>query len=321
MSFAKTALIYNPRSHTVTRRGSVLAEAATRMPDAPLICIDDFELLPKRIQELAQSGVRTLCVEGGDGTVLAVLTAALDPKSGFAVPPDFAILPGGSTNLAYDILGLHATTADTVIARLQDPALERVTQRALQITPNGGGGGTPAPHVGFLLSTGSLARAMRYVQREFHGDGPRGVAAVAAAILRFVLTPRKYHDSDGAPLLRPSAYHLVADTISLDGPHTLSLATTLPKLSLGLQPFWGTGAGAIALTHVAWPVRGLRRTLIQILLGRRSEEFAKNGFTSYRCDHYTLTHGDTLMLDGEILPIPDQGRLMVTTTAPLVFLR
>ncbi len=313
----KIALIYNPRSHTVTRSGSVLVKAAPLMGTAQLVRIDDFDTLPAQVQALAKNGIERICIEGGDGTVLAVLSAALDPKTGFSQVPEFAVLPGGSTNLAYDILGLQASAPKEVAERLQSPDLTRVQQRALHITLTN----NPRPHVGFLFSTGSLARAMRYVQREFHGDGKRGMTAVAGAILRFVLTPYKYHDSDGAPLLRPTDYHLQADTFALDRTHTMSITTTLPKLSLGINPFWGTGRGEIALTHVAWPLHGLRRALVKVLLGHSSKGFAKYGFTSYRCVQYELTHHDTLMLDGEILPTPQDGRISVTTTDPLVFLR
>lgn len=316
-------LIVNPRSHAVATRGSMLEAAALDLPDACFLRLDDFADLGPCARHMAAQGVSMIFVEGGDGTLLAVLSACLDPAAGFTTLPDFAILPGGSTNLAADIFGFHGKTPEEITRRIEalaneaDPP-EREVYRALRVQ----GAALPHPAIGFVLSTGSLARAMLYTQREFHGEGRRGARAVAGAVMRFLLAPGGYRDADGAPVQRGSNMEAVLDGEQrIEGLHTFTLMTTLPRLSLGLRPFWGTGAGAIAMTHAAWPLRGLRRSMVKVVLGLVGPKLARQGLQSFRADVIELHHDSPTVIDGEMLPSAPDHRLHVSVTEPLGFLR
>lgn len=315
----KTGLIVNPRSHSVARRGSVLEAAHVMLPGTHLLRLTEFGALPAGVARMAAAGVERIFVEGGDGTLHGVLSAALAPGAGFARPPAFGVLAGGSTNLAAKVLGLRATAPREICNRIR--ALEGgVTpapqmQRALCVE----GAAPGAPALGFLLSTGSLPRAMHYVQRAFHGPGRRGSGAVALAIARFVLAPYRYLDADGAPLMRASPLRVAQ--LALPPVHAFALMTSLPALSLGLNPFWGAGEGAVALTHVGWPIHALRRSILRILIGQGGPDLAPRGFTSHRGERFDLQGADSLMLDGEPLPTAPGGRVRVSATAPIGFLR
>lgn len=307
-------LIVNPRSHRVARHGSVLRAAAAAMPAASYLVLEDFGALDTRIAEMAQAGVQRIFVEGGDGTLMAVMSACHAPAAGFAAMPALGVLPGGSTNLACKILGFRgkgAALAARVRASANGGAAVEVRQRALRVERGEG-----APVLGFLLSTGSLARAMLYVQRAFHGPGRRGSLAVAGAIARFVFAPERYLDRDGLPVLRGS--HLRAEMAGqeIEGLHAFSLMTPLPRLSLGLNPFWGKGPGGIAVTHAAWPQPAFRRAILRALARR-----AGPGFDSWRSDAADLWHDGPVMMDGEVLDLGPEGRARVTLTEPLRFLR
>lgn len=310
-------LIVNARSHTVARRGATLTAVAAllgaeRYPEAA-----DFATLERDIARLAAAGVTRLIVEGGDGTLLAVLSAALSPAAGFGRPPEFGVLAGGSTNLAARLLGLRARAPAALARRIAGPAGDAVVhQRALCVA----GPGLAPPEVGFVLSTGSLARAMGYTQRAFHRQGRRGSLAVAGAIARFVAAPGAFRDTDGAPVLRPSRLRAEGGGAMLDGDHAFSLMTPLPRLSLGLAPFWGEGDGAIAMTHAGWPVGGFRRAMLKVLAGRAGAGLAAHGLTSWRGDRFEIDHDGPVMIDGELRPAA-AGRLSVTATLPLRFLR
>lgn len=318
---AHIGLIVNPASHAVARRGSMLEAAALDLPGACFLRLDDFRRLAPCIRQMADAGVRQIFVEGGDGTLLAVLSACLAPDVGFADLPDFAILPGGSTNLAARSFGFRGKTAGEITGRITALAeggpATREEHRALNVESRA----LDHPMVGFVLSTGSLARAMLYTQRQFHGEGQRGSRAVAGAIARFLLAPGSYRDVDGAPVLRASNLTVTTPQTTIAGAHAFGLISPLPRLSLGLAPFWGEGAGALAMTHAAWPVRGLRRALIKVMLRLTGAGMARHGFTSLRSDTIDLLHHDPVMIDGEILPMAADRRLHISTTAPLGFLR
>lgn len=305
-----TGLIVNPRSHRVARQGSLLQEAAAGMPGASVVTLGDFGELEGQLAAMARAGVRRILVEGGDGTLMAVMSACHAPGSGFAAMPAIGVLPGGSTNLACKILGLRGR-GSALVARVRSGEAVEVRQRALRVDTGRG-----APLLGFLLSTGSLPRAMLYVQRAFHGPGRRGSLAVAGAILRFALAPARYLDRDGLPVLRGS--HLRADMAGqgIEGLHAFSLMTPLPRLSLGLNPFWGKGPGGIAMTHAGWPQPRFRRTLVRALFGMGGP-----GLDSWRSDAVDLQHDGPVMMDGEVLDLGPEGRARVTLTEPLRFLR
>lgn len=318
----KAGFIVNPLSHTVKRKGSVLERAARDLQDVDLIRISTFSSLPDEVRQLTQSGVTAFFIEGGDGTLQAVMTALIAAVESPAPLPDIAILPGGSTNLAYKIAGLRGGApgqiAEYVSAYQAGAELSRTPLPALQVTC----AGLASPLAGMLLSTGSLARAMLYTQTQLHGDGQRGSFAVADAALRFVLAPGTYKDASGAPLLRPSELAAESATFQLRGPHALSLMTTLPSLSLGLKPFWGPEEdGPIAFTHAAWPITGFRRAFLKILAGATGPGMARHGLQSHRAGEITLICEGPVVLDGELLQLPLDGRITVRPTRPFRFLR
>ena len=318
----RVGLIVNPRSHAVVRRGSLLEAAALELPDAHFLRLDRFESLDEGIRQMARCGVEKIFVEGGDGTLFAVLAACLAPESGFAATPEFAVLPGGSTNLAARIFGFRGDTHSEVahrIAAFADEAEEPVREsyRALRIESRA----LPYPAIGFVLTTGSLARAMLYAQREFHDEVRRGTRTIVVSILRFLMAPYRYRDVDGAPVLRASRLAVKGADVALDGEHALGLVTSLPQLSLGLKPFWGKGDGHIALTHAAWPIKGFRRAMAKMVLHFSGPRLAAHGLTSYRSNRFDLIHDDPIVIDGEPMVRAKDGELHITITEPLVFLR
>lgn len=314
-------LIVNPLSHAVQRRGSVLEHAATHIDGARLVRIGDFSLLPAQLAELADENVSAVFIEGGDGTLQAVLTSWSGLAQGRGFLPDFAVLPGGSTNLAFKVAGLRQHSADqlpAVVARYRaGQSVTRLAQPALKVESSA----LPRPQIGMLLSTGSLARAMIYTQNEIHGEGQRGSMAVAQAAARFVLSPEKYLDTDGAPLLRSTPISAQSEAFNVRGDHALSLFTTFSSLSLGLRPFWGAETAPIAFTHAEWPIRRFRGAFLKILAGQTGSGMIQHGLTSYRANAVSVHYEGPVVLDGELLPVPGDGAIKITSTQPIQFLR
>ena len=319
---APVGLVVNPRSHTVLRKGSVLEAAARNMPDAALVRFDNVGQLESQMTDLARQGVRQVYVEGGDGTLQAVLTASLAPRTGFDVLPDFAILPGGSTNLAYKVFGLKLKTPEAALDYIQQRVrhgqrLATVRHQALVIDS----ASLANPAIGFLLSTGSLARAMVYTQQELHGEGHRGSLAIAGALARLMVWPSRHLGQDGRPLLCPSPLTATASHFRVEGDHALSLMTTLPTLSLRLRPYWGERTAPIAFTHASWPIRGLHAALLKVMTGQAGRHMIRHGLVSHRVDGVRLEYKGPVMLDGEILPVPEDGLFTVSVTPPIRFMR
>lgn len=318
---APVGFILNPLSHTVQRKGSVLEAARDGIENTHLIRINDFQKLEEDVARLAQANPAAVFIEGGDGTLQAVMSAWPGLAEGLEGLPDFAILPGGSTNLASKIAGLGARTPGQIAGYISSyragGPVKRTSLRALKLDREG----LERPLIGMLLSTGSLARAMIYTQNQIHGDGQRGSLAVAEAAARFAIVPETYLDTDGAPILRSSDLGADSSSFQLQGAHALSLMTTLPRLSLGLKPFWGQGTGAISFTHAAWPIAGFRQALLKVAAGMTGSGMKKHGLTSYKADYIEITCHDAIVLDGELLKMPAGARLAICPTHPIRFLR
>jgi hypothetical protein len=319
----KVALIANARSHLVAVKGSRLEEVARQHRGVPLVWFDTLPAFNAALQDLLKSGHDSFIVEGGDGTVLATLTGCYNSDPQAFAGLHFAILPGGSTNLAHEKLGLKQPAIARIralIAALEtDNAPAAVTQqRALIVEQDG----LSAAQLGFLLSTGSLASGMDHVQHHMFSEGSRGTLAIARALLTLAARPSQYTAADGKPLLRPSHFEPHTSGLPVEaGPHAFSLASTFSSLSLGISPFWGEGDGPIHFTWAPWPPEKLRRAILYAATGRNRQSLEKAGYRSIDTRTLSMTVDGPVMLDGELLRLDPASPLRVRSSGAIRFLR
>lgn len=314
--------VINPKSHKVNMQGSVLTRVAIDYGDIPIVYFDGSTPLNEALSPLLQAGRNTIYVEGGDGTVVAALSAGYAEHISGRPMPRLAILPGGSTNLAHAVLGLKAFDPDQLRARLsqrksQNVAQEITAHKALLIETSD----MSSPYVGFLLSTGSLARLMLYTQANLHGK-TRGVVSIARAILQLSLFPYSTKDEDGLPLVRRSQFErLCGQADSEASAQTFSILSTFRELSLGLSPFWGRGDAPIGFTSAAWPIRRLRLGIAKAVMSGAGQVLESHGLSSRGCSDMVFKTDGPVMLDGEDLPMPDDKTFKVSVSPDLEFLR
>lgn len=316
MSHQRALLIANPASHSVALRGAVLAQVARARPDLPFLWLRDFADLP---DFLSAYPARAVFVEGGDGTLEAV-TSALTAQG--AEMPLIGVLPGGRTNLAHHVLGLRKPRPEAVAARIAELAAERPGEMAAQRLLRVSGGGLAAPRAGLLLSTGAAARAMLYSQVARETRAARGAGAVLATLARLILAPYSLRHTDGEPLLRPTPIDTdYGGARRFAGGHAFALVTPLPRLSLGLRPWWGRGAEPLAVLHAEWPIRAPRRSALRVLAGFGHEGLAARGLHGFGCARVSFAGPGPVVLDGELLPVTEDAPLTAEPTAPVLFLR
>lgn len=314
--------IINPKSHKVNMQGSVLTRIAVDYGDIPIVYFDGQTPLDDTLSPLLREGRDTIYVEGGDGTVLAALTTCFAERSTDRPLPRLAILPGGSTNLAHELLGLKRVDADSLKRRLdqrnqQTIAPEIAIHKAILVETSA----TKSPYVGFLLSTGSLARLMLYTQNNLHGK-TRGIVSIARAILQLAMFPRSTKSSDGQPLVRASEFARISgDACAPTEQQAFSMFSTFEKLSLRLSPFWGRGEAPIGFTHAAWPIPRLRMGIAKAVLGGAPRSLEQHGLTSEGCSEMTFQTDGPVMLDGEDLPMPTDQTFKVSVSPDLEFIR
>ena len=270
------------------------------------------------LQELADLNVRVLAINGGDGTVAAILGALLESKP-FVTPPLIALLPGGTANMSAGDLGLRGSLnkAVTDFCRWSEGNREtanKIAQRAmLRVVID-----TDQPErYGMFLGGGAVIHGTEYAHKEIHSRGLRDDFSLALGTLRTVW---------GVVRDDPNFNQQVDITLSLEDSDptqysTLILAvSTLQRLAFGMRPFWSTEPGAIRLTLMEQGCTRFARTFFSIVRGRHSRNaMPASGYHSHNTNRVTLKMEGKINLDGELLQVAQAAT--ISASEPLAFLR
>ncbi len=270
------------------------------------------------LRELAARNIEVLAINGGDGTVAAILGELLESKL-FAHPPLIALLPGGTANMNAGDIGVRGALPKAVQRFCQWCEGERdvsgkVAQRALLrvVTSN-----APRARYGMFLGSGAVVHGAEYAHQEIHSRGLRDDFSLALGTLRTVW---------GVLRDDPAFNRHVAITLTLDDRapaqyDTLILAvSTLQRLAFGMRPFWSTEPGAIRITLMEQGCTRFARTFFSIVRGRPSRNaIPASGYNSHNANRIRLAMAGKINLDGELLEVA--GAVDITASAPLQFLR
>lgn len=274
------------------------------------------------LRELTADGVQVVAVNGGDGTVQAVLTA-LCGGGVPGPPPLLALLHGGTTNMIAGDVGLRGPRKEALDrllawARGSRPG-HAVTDRAVirLESPE-----RSAPVFGMFFGAGAVYEGIRFCRGEIHPWGLRGELAAGLALVRFLLALALGRGRDG--ILRPVPLTATWDKGgAVNGEHVLLLVSTLERLLLGLRPFWGEGPGRLRMTAVGRRPQRLLRALPSLLRGRPSPHgIAERGYASCNVEEIRLELEGGYTLDGELFAAhPGQGPIVLRDGGRISFVR
>lgn len=267
----------------------------------------------------ARQGVDLVVVNGGDGTVQAVLTALFDSQP-FENIPLLAVLQSGTTSMTARDVGFSgspvialekifkwAETGKGHPSILQRPVLK--VQAPGQDT-----------RYGMFFGTAGIYQGIQYFHRHVNTRGLRGELGPGLTITRFLWA---------ASFRRSDFISAVPITVALDDkpPQQLDcmvlLVSTLERLFLGLYPYWGEERGALHYTALGNRPRHLLQTLPFILRGRKSRHTSpKNGYFSHNASQIRLNLDSGFTLDGQLYtPENSHEPTVVQSDATATFLR
>jgi len=255
---------------------------------------------------LKAAGAEVVVVDGGDGTVRAVLSHL---GRVFDAPPPIAIMANGNSNLIARRLG--GVGQGDGLARLAalTPAGAAAHLRAAPVLRIDFADGRPSER-GFIAGWGAYAEGTRIATREIAArHGAQIVRAVAATLRRTLIGPEAGMLRRGVPCdFRADGHEAV------EGPRFLGIATTLPgPLIAGLSPFWGDGSGALRWLDISAPPRRLALAAPFVALGRPMGWMGRAGYRSGRTGRIDLVLTGDLVMDGEA--VASGTGLGVTMTA------
>lgn len=314
MSNVKAAFLVNPLSYAVQKRGSVLAQSALGTSILRYE-LDLFQGLPKAIDDIIDNKVKLVFIEGGDGTVQGVLTEFQNRKDDFSTFPQFILLPGGMTNLVAGHVGIKKPTPPKIEAILDTSnAVQTAHLPLLQIQYD------THSFSGFLFSTGALPNGTLYCLDKIHTRGINGASAVRTTLLRVLFKQGEEREA----ILGPTPMVLDVDGMKIEDAHIISIASTLPSLMIGLNPFWGTGRGPVRISHAKGGTKHLILNVLRLLKRKQSTKsiakLGKAGLRSWSVDSATLHYDGPLVLDGEFLP-QTNAPITLSASAPLSFIK
>lgn len=263
--------------------------------------------LTSALGHFAALGVDLIVIDGGDGTVRDVLTAAAGIYRGRL--PQIALLPSGKTNaLALD-LGIPAgwSLHDAVDAYRAGKTVARSPLTVSRL------GSDDSERHGFLFGSGAFTRATALAQdvhRRGWFNGAAIMLAMAGAIGQTLFGSAQNRWRRGEQV-----------RISHDGKdiHSVNLylflASTLERMPLGLKPFGPERAG-MKLLAVKAPPRGIPRYLLPLLRGRQPKGMEEAGFVQRDAERVYLSMAGAFILDGERYP---GGKIAVGRGIPIDF--
>ena len=249
--------------------------------------------LSDTLASFAAQGINALIIDGGDGTVREVITAALPhfPKAF----PTLAVVPSGKTNaLALD---LGTPTDWTVTAAVDAIRNGRIKQRApLEIWRNG----STAPDLrGFLFGAGAFVRATKLAQR-VHRLGAINSLAVGLSLASAIT--QTYFGKKGNVWREGESMRIeTADGQQFERSFYIVLGSTLERLPLGIKPF-GANRGGMKLLGIDAPPQRMLVSVPMLLAGSEAQWLARAGYHRTTAETLGLSLKDGFILDGEFYP-------------------
>ena len=312
-------LISNPKSQK-NRRGLSAIEHAAEGAGIEHRMLSDMAELRPALRELAAKGVGLLVVNGGDGTLQAVLTAVLEDRP-FESRPLLAVLPRGMTNMSAADVGLKGRP-ESSLTRLAESwrsggARQAVVSRhvlRVEGIPN-----TPIQR-GMFFGAGGITRAIDYCKTKVH---PWRIGADWASALTLM-------GLLGSWMLRGGRSEVVAGqtvSVGLDNAAEstqellLILATTLDRLVLKSRPFWHQKGEPVRYTAIAYPPERLLRSVRKVLYGGNERDLPAPCYTSRGAHSIRLGFDGLFTLDGQMFEAPADGPLVVSAPDRIGFVK
>lgn len=272
------------------------------------------------VVDCAGRHVDVIAVNGGDGTIQAVLTALLH-RQVFEHMPLLALLRSGTDSVIPADVGLRGTREKGLRkllnwTRARDGSNVIVKRSIMRVQP----APDQEPRYGMIFGAAIVYQATQFCHRRIHSLGLRGGLAPGLTMARFLLAVlsknRKY--------VRP-----VPITIELDHnqpqqhDYLVVVISTLERLFLGIDPFWGAGTGPLRFSAVAARPKHLLRAMPALMRGRTHRHATpQNGYYSKNAEKIELTMDTQFTLDGQIYkPDPQLGPVVVENGGQASFLR
>jgi diacylglycerol kinase family enzyme len=225
-------IVNNPRSRRNRRSPRVARRLRAQLgDDGELLDASTPEELAGALERFRAAGADVLGVNGGDGTIHYVLTAAVRAWDGAALPR-ILLLPGGAMNTMARGTGLRGgperLLREVLIRRRHGFPLRTVERDLLRVSADGA-----APTYGFIFGTGSVVSFLE----AYYATG-RPSPATAALLVGRGLASALVNGGFAATLTRRERLRVATDGDEWpDGTYLALAAASTPDVGFGFRAF------------------------------------------------------------------------------------
>lgn len=317
------ALLSNPKS---TGNRAMLPRVRSYCANHPDIFhyeVEHADQIGRALQTIARVNPAVIVINGGDGTVQAALTELYQGEHFKEKVPPVAVLPNGKTNLIALDLGTYGDplkALDRIIDIAKTGVDDHVVARELIALSDGQVGSRPV--LGMFLGGAGLADYILYCRNHIYPLGlSNGIShfltAVAVVLSLLLGIGGKYMP----PRARPIKVSLIREG-QLRGRFSLLIVTTLERLLLGARTSSGQEpVGSMKLMAVDQSLPALFRMLFASVSGRLGKH-KLSGIHLERGDMIRIEgEQSSVILDGELFQAEKGRPIVLTSTAPVPFLR
>jgi hypothetical protein len=311
-------------SNAHSRRNQSALPAIKRMvSEFPEVVHQSFHRIndmPQAVAALARSRVEHLIINGGDGTVQAVIGELLD-RSPFEKRPRITLIGGGMTNVIAHDVGMPSAPVDAlrrILARAPRDETSEVLRRTTIAVKYSDRAST---EYGFLAGAVGFYQGTRLTRRDMHRVGFRQSVAAKAGIAWSAMRLLLHGEGERSGLRGERVAIGLNGSPPQEASYLFILATTLERLLPGVMPFWGHDDGAIKLTTIASPAPRFGRAVLSVVRGRPRPWMHHAGYASTRADRISLRLTSPVVLDGEVLDPGPHGHVELAAGPAIEFYR
>ncbi|MBP6031504.1 MAG: acylglycerol kinase family protein [Sphingobium sp.] len=318
------ALLSNPKSTGNRQLLPRVRSYCAGNPDIFHYEVESADQIGRAMQMIAHVKPAVIVINGGDGTVQTALTELYQGRYfDGGVPPPVAVLPNGKTNLIALDLGIRGDpikALERIVGIARNGVTNHVVARELIALSDG----VPStrPVLGMFLGGAGLVDSILYCRNRIY---PLGLSNGISHFITAVVVLASIFFGIKGKYMPPAARHVSISMLrdgQLAGRYAVLVVTTLEKLLLGARPAGGTATGGrLKLLAVDHSAAAMLRMMAMSALGR---------FGRQRMEGIHLEHGDeiriegensSVILDGEIFHAAKGRPIVLTSTAPVPFLR
>jgi len=293
----RVGVLINPLSGGNRSGLGAIRLAVSEYPQVSRCDVRTPQEVGEALRDFACKEINLVVVNGGDGTVQAVLTALFDRKP-FDTLPLLTVLQSGTTSMTARDVGFRGSQAKALGRLLHwsqfgggEPVILQRPVLKVQAP------GHPTRY-GMFFGAAGIYQGIQYFHRNVNSMGLRGEVGPGVTIARYLwaIARGDRHFLTEVPMAVGLDQHPLRQ---FDG--LAVLVSTLERLFLGVHPFWGTESGPLHYTAVRARPQRLLAALPAILRGRGGRHgTAGNGFFSHNAHEIRLHFDSGFTLDGQL---------------------